>query len=441
MSRHGVLAAGLAAALLLLPRPTLADEPPPGFFPDWFKPMQSGAKASFPRLPRTLEGAVNGYTSGRVADAEAVLKPLVTEKIHNESYPLYLLTLGSVDLALGDYQGGERTLSAALTNMSVELEAVSTGIALVQAESERPYRGYPHEKMLAHTYLGLSYFQQHKYEDARIEFTKAREVHKGKAAGQENDFLTGHFLEGLNAIHDRRFNDAQVSFRRVTELKKDWPLGWYALCRASELARSTPEADEAWVRYEALVPAEARLARDGTTPCVLFLVESGRGPVRKPDAITEQLGSWEAVKEPEIRISLGPEGQARVDAPSVDDLYFQASTQGGLAGDAARKVVSSIAKAGVRNIPLVGGFLAGKNEVDLRCWSISPGRIHLAAVPVPGEPSTIELVSSGKSGRPIAADSQVFRFIRGQPFEQAPVVYARILPNADTRATLHDSPH
>lgn len=463
MWRDRMLGAGVVTVLLLMPLASRADDPPtpgsPGSFHLSFgKAKGTGEKPSFPELDKSLDGAVGGYMDGRAADAEAILNSFADTKKDKKSYPLYLLSLGSVGLSLGDYQGVERRLTEALASMNVELGTAATGLALFKSESDRPYRGYSHEKMLAHTYLGLAYFEQAKYEDARIEFAKAREVDHGQAAAQDGDFLTGHFLEGLTALRRQSYNDAQVSFRKVTELKQDWPLGWYALCRASELAHDDAEAGEAWARYDTLAPAEGRLARDGSTPCVLFMIDSGQGPVRKPDALTGELGSWEKSTSPEVAVVLTPKGQSAVEARAVDDLYFQASTAGGLAGEASRKVVSSALKAGVKGL-LGGHATTPKSDVDVRCWAISPARVHLAAVPVSALPTTVELQSSLKAGvatggveglldrldnaldkaiaSPLGTNHQVYRFLRGQPFDQAPVVYERVIPNAGMRATLH----
>ena len=445
------LAAGLTAALAVASQLATAADSKPGFiekFKQRFKELQEAQSAKEAALPRTLEGAVSGFLGGRAADAEAILKPLAAEKKKDNSFALYGLALGSVDLSLGDYQSCERSLFAALANMGAELSTVKTGFAMLQADSSRPYRGFPHEKMLAHTYLGLAFFQQSKYEDARIEFAQAREAQKGSAAGQEDDFVTGHFLEGMNFLHRKEYNDAQVSFRKVTELQKEWPLGWFALCRASDLAHGTAEADEAWSRYEALAPAEARMARDGSTNCVLFLVESGRGPHRETAGY---LGQWKATDSPEIRVWFACSEQSRVEAPKLDDLYFQASTSGGVAGEATRKLISLGAKS------LVGSLFKGddtakdnnkdkskdenkdkkdenKDDVDLRCWATTPAALHLAAVSVPAQPSTVELTCSDKAGKNIESLRHVMRFLRGRRFEQAPVVYERILPNAASRA-------
>ncbi|PYM06125.1 MAG: hypothetical protein DMD82_09440 [Candidatus Rokuibacteriota bacterium] len=460
----------LSAVLAVVPCTGRADPPPRGSpFSEWFKSVQVKSGPSSGELPHTLDGAVSGYLDGRVADAEAVVKSLATEKPKDESYPLYQLTLGSISLCQGDYQAVQRSLTAALERMGAKLSTTATGLAFINAETKRPYRGFPYEKMLAHTYLGLAFMQQSRSEDARIEFAQAREAQRGSAAGQEDDFATGHFLEGLNFLHRKEYNDAQVSFRKVTELHKEWPLGWFALCRASDLAHDAGEAGEAWSHYEALAPAGARLARDGSTPCVLFLVESGRGPhrwasghdaqgARDPKAgasnsndnskVDLTLAEWKPTDSPEIRVSIACSDTAKVEAPKLDDLYFQASTSGGIVGEATRKLVGGLihsffsgdksSKDGSKNNDKNKDQSKDQNKddenVDLRSWGTTPGALHLAAVPVPAVPTTIETTCSDKSGNNIESLRRVMRFLRGQPFERAPIVYERIPPNAASRA-------
>jgi tetratricopeptide (TPR) repeat protein len=381
-----------------------------------------------------LEKGEMRYAEGRVADAEETLKPLT--KMQDQNYPLYLLSLGTVELSLGDYPKAGEYLDAAIKNLSVELSGAATGMALIKSESNRPYRGFPHEKVLAHTYLGLAFFEQNKLEDAHIEFVKAREADHGAQAGQEADFTTAEFLDGIYSLRTGKFNDAEVSFRKVTELHKDWPLGWYALCRASDSNHDTRDADEAWGKYEAATSADARLARDGSTPCAIFLVDAGAGPTRKPNAIAGDIGTWAVTPTHENVVHLGTEGGAKLDAATVDDLYFQASTAGGLAGELSRKVASAAAKSIANQIPILGLFV-GKAEVDVRTWKISPGTMHLAALPIATSPSTVEVTCSDQAGNAVPMSRQVLYYIGGRPFDRAPLIYSRILPNADERATVH----
>jgi tetratricopeptide (TPR) repeat protein len=410
MSRHGILITILAIGVLLL----------------------SGCASLTP-----LQKGELSYRQGRVADAEVILKPL-GEKTKDNNYPLFQLSLGTVELSLGDYERARNYFESAAQNLDVELGAGKTGRSLLKSKAKWPYRGYPHEKVLARTYAGLAYFQQGKYNDARIEFAKARQADKGKTAAYEGDFSTTEFLDGINALREGRFNDAQVSFRKLTELKKDSPIGWYALCRASDLNHDQAEADGAWSRYESLSPAETRLARDGSTPCVIFLVDGGWGPFRTPNAMLGALGSWKespATKTGMKDVKIASAGRPGLDAVEVDDLYYQVSTVGGMGKEVGKAIAGEVASRALGAIPVFGMF-APKNEADLRCWSMAPGTMHLAAVPVPNAPTTVELTCYDKRGTAINLDRQVLYYIGGRPFDQATIIYSRILPNADMRANL-----
>ncbi len=392
--------------------------------------LAGGASAS------VLEKGESGYRAGLAADAEVTLNPLM-QKMKDEDYPLVLLSLATVELSLGDYMKAGQYLGAAVQNLGVELGGAATGMALIKSASDRPYRGFPHERALAHTYLGLAYFEQNKLEDAHIEFRQAREADRGQAAGQEADFTTAEFLDGINSMRVGKFNDAQVSFRKVTELRKDWPLGWYALCHASDLNHDSREADEAWAKYESATPAEARLARDGSTPCVIFLIDAGWGPLRYEDPKVKGLGKWRAAESVEKDVRLQVVGQPRLDAATVDDFYFQASTAGGLAGEVSRQLAGEAAKSLAKEVPILGLFV-GNSNADLRSWKMSPGTMHLAALPIPASPSTVEITCSDKAGKAVEPSRQVLHYISGRPFDRAPIIYSRILPNANERATLRN---
>jgi tetratricopeptide (TPR) repeat protein len=391
-----------------------------------------------PRLTVLQKGQMT-YMQGQVADAEQTLLPL-EQNVKDKDYPLFLLTLGTVELSMGDYQRAEKYFLAGVTNLSAELSGAQTAMAVAwKSESSRPYRGYPHEKVLAHTYLSLCYLQQGKLDDARVECAKVREEHRGEKAGQEDDFLATHVLEGLTAMRAERYNDAQVSFRKVTELKPDFALGWYCLARASQLNRSAEEAQTAGEKYDSLTDEQNRLALDGSTPCALFLIDAGWGAYRKPDIAIGQFAQWVEFKTPVAQVALASGGQGMTTAYPADDLFFQANTEGGLAGDATRKLASAAAKTALRQVPILGMFTP-KSEADLRCWAISPGKIYMGAVPIPKAPSTVEVAVRDAKDKPMDSLGQMLYYIGGQPFDQAQIVYARLLPDAETRETLRNPP-
>ena len=378
-----------------------------------------------------LQSGQSQFFKGRVAKAESIVEPL-KEKTGDKDYPLVLLSMGSIQLSLGDYRQAGMCFQAALTNLDVEIDAVGTAAQIFKSETGRLYRGFPHEKVLAHMYLGLVYIQQGRLDEARIEFAKAAEEDKGKEAGQDDDYAPAHYLDGLRALKSGDYEHARVSFRKVLELKPEFALGWYSLARASILAHDETEADEAWEKYESLTQSSERLARDGSTPCAVFMVDVGWGPHRDPDMLIGEFAVWKETKNAASVVRLGCAGKKPVSSFAAGDTYYQASTTGGFGEDLKKKIVSVAAKEAVSQVvPFAGLFL--KSEADIRAWLTAPGSVHFAAVPVPSRPTTIELTVVDKNGTIIPIDNQVLYYIAGRPFEESQVIYARVLPNADYR--------
>jgi len=370
------------------------------------------------------------YRRGEVSKAERITRPLEA-KTGDKNYPLVLLSLGSVDLCLGNYRDAEVCFQAAVANLDAQIGGLDVAKQIFKSESGRLYRGFPHERVLAHTYLGLAYMQQGKYNESRIEFAKAGEEDKGKEAAQVDDFAPSHFLDGLRALRAKDYQYARVSLRKVVELQPQFALGWYGLARASFLDGDESEASDAWKHYEALTISSERLAEDGSTPCAIFVLDVGWGPYRKPDPYIGQFAQWKKTKYLESKVTLAGVGGTPVSATCGGDTYFQASTTGGFGEDLKKKVVSIAAKKAASYIPGVGLFM--KSEADIRAWSISPGEMYFAALPVPENPTTVELGTQDGGGKQLPIDNQVLYYIAGRPFEGAQVIYVRVMPNADYR--------
>ncbi len=378
-----------------------------------------------------LQSGQKEFIMGRAAKAESIIKPLES-KTDDKDYPLVLLSLGSIDMTLGDYRQASMCFQAALANLDIEIGGLGAAGQMLKSESGRLYRGFPHEKVLAHTYLGLAYIQQGRLDEARIEFAKAAEEDKGKDAGQDDDYAPAHYLDGLRALKSGDYEHARVSFRKVLELAPEFAPGWYALARASLLAHDETEAGEAWEKYESLSEPSERLARDGSTPCAIFIIDVGWGPHRDPDVFIGEFAVWKETGYAARTVRLGGVGRKPVSAQEAGDMYYQASTTGGFGEDLKKKVVSAAAKEAVSQlVPFAGLFM--KTEADVRAWAIAPGGVHFAVVPVPRDPTTIELTAVDKNGTTIPIDNQVMYYITGRPFEEAQLIYARVLPNADYR--------
>jgi len=383
---------------------------------------------------KKLKKAESAYYRGKVATAKKIMLPLQSET-NDRDYPIILLSLGSLHLCEGDFYSAERAFQAALNNLEIDLNEVGVAKQVLKSESSRLYRGFSHEKVLAHTYIGLCYMQRGKPDMARIEFAKARDEDKGKEAGQEDDFATSYFLDGLNAFRIEDYRHARVSFRKVVELKSDFGLGWYFLARASLLENDNSESDHAWLKYESLTNEEERLSKDGEAPFVLFMVDVGWGPYRQPVPLVGQFAKWKPCvsRQSEFVFTAHCSKEFSAQSYQLSDQYFQANTAGGFGEDAGKKIVSVAVKETIKHFVPFGGLFVGKSEADTRCWQISPGTIHFVALPVPPRPTTIELKVFDKNLEHIPLYDRVLYYIVGRPSDKFEVIYLRTMPNADYR--------
>jgi len=159
--------------------------------------------------------------------------------------------------------------------------------------------------------------------------------------------------------------------------------------------------------------------------------------LRTPDPLIGQFAKWKDPKNPQSKLLFKTHGTDELEAPAyaVADQYYQAKTAGGFGEDVGKKVVSVAVKETIKAaVPILGLFM-GKSEADTRCWSISPGIIEFAAVPVKSEPTTIELNVCDKDGLPLPLYDQMLYHILGRPHDEFNLVYVRVMPNADYRET------
>lgn len=376
--------------------------------------------------------AENSYKNGNLKQAEEILVPM-KDKIEDNNYPLNLLSLGSIELNYGDYQKAQLYFQAAISNMEVDISEDEVTKQIFKSETKRLYRGFTHEKALAHIYLGLSHLQMDQFNEARIEFAKARESDISKKDEYTNDFCIGHFLDGMNALYSNDYQNASVSFRKVNELKPEFPLAWYGLYRACTLDNELTEAEEAWSEYESLTNENERLSKTADENVVLLLIDGGYSPDRKPDELIGQFAKWAPSAYQDSLIKIYTEDSKEYSAYPVSDVYYQATTAGGFDEDLKKKVVSVAAKETLKAFVPLAGLFMGKSEADIRSWRIAPGEMHIAVVPVGDSPTSLRLKAYNSKLSELPLYTQTLYYISGKEFEEPNIVYLRIFPNADYR--------
>jgi len=393
-----------------------------------------------------LQQANMSYHQGKFNESEAVLKYFVESKkaMKDPSYPLMLLILADSQFRLGDYKSALRSYDAAIKSMTAELSGEKVALGFLKSESNRPYRGTPHDLAFAHYYKGICYFQMDDYEKARIEFAQARLSDKGEKAGQEDDIACVHFMEGLCYEKLNDPNEASVAFRKVTKLKPEFPFGWLKLSFMSDKLGYQDDADSYWNKYTSIVPSNQLLPRNNEAKCIFLIVDLGKGPYKRADVVTGQFANYQKGIYQESGFDVSLSGTKYGTGYGLDDTYFQAKAEGGFAGEAARKVVSAVAKTAVKQIPIIGDLLAGKAQADLRVWYSLSGEIYMSILPAEND---IEYVlnidyysdSKRKGKQYLKSYEQNWYFIPPQPQNFTKPIYLISINNLHSLNVDHTS--
>ena len=203
--------------------------------------------------------AVADYQAGDYSLAAKKLEPLADKT--DENFALNNLRLGSADLARYDFQGAEDAFLKAyevLNSFGANNGGRTLGAVLVD-EKMKIWRGEPFERAMANFYLGLIYYTQHDYNNARAAFENA--LFKLKDYPDKNDDSKDQFKEA-----DSNFVVATIMLGRCWQ-----QLGRDDLARAQfdAVIKERPDL-EPLANYER--NAESNL---------LLVVEYGHGPERK----------------------------------------------------------------------------------------------------------------------------------------------------------------
>src|SRR3954464_7968108 len=176
---------------------------------------------------RQAKRAVDDYLYGNYDRAASKLKPLADKT--DENFVLNNARLGSTTLAEYDLDTAE---SAFLNAYEViNATGVNSGgrgaAAAIINEKLKVWKGEPFEKAMVNYYLGIVYYMQHDYENARAAFEnslfKLRDYGEGKNKNDEyrsveSDFILGYVM--LGKAFQRLGNEEQAhkAFDRAASL-------------------------------------------------------------------------------------------------------------------------------------------------------------------------------------------------------------------------------
>ena len=325
--------------------------------------------------------AVADYEGADYVDARALLRPLAKDA--NENFVLNNCRLGSTTEAMYDLNGSQAAFLAAyevLNSYGVNNGGRTAGAVLVD-ENIRIWKGEPFDRAMANFYLGLTYYQQRDYDNAR-----------------------GAFQNALFKLRDYGVGDSdaaqspQPDADKYQDVDSNFALAQYMLARSYQRTGDADQAATAFARLARLRPDLSALAdpRLNAAANVLLVVEFGDGP-RKG---TNQDGAFVGYVPPPQLAGPVPLPVVYVDgrrsdtpgtnAPLVDLLALAQDTRwqtidtirtvksvlgtGLLVGGAATALTARDRTQGYVGLGLLaaGAVLKATSRPDLRVWDTLP---------------------------------------------------------------------
>lgn len=295
-------------------------------------------------------------------------------------------------------------------------------LGLLGQEKDKPFKGEPHEQVMADFYLGLLRYQRRDYEGALAAFRSAMNKDRGT------------FLMPVDV--DEAKEDADNV--RVFLFSDDWAILRFFAAKCYQLLGEPDEAEKQLAVARQIAPKIAPLLEEGMDPSnnVLVVVEGGQAPLKQKSGPKGAILAYGRAPVSELRsVSVAGSG---LSFSLIDDLYYQATTIGGrqvdvlnedkakkqealqTAGFAVTTAGYILATAGAfagnrntgRNLQTAGLIAIGVGiltmiiadaaidpSADTRAWTTLPGVLFLGVGRAPpGGDATLEVIASGSAG-------------------------------------------
>lgn len=364
--------------------------------------MSIGCEA--PKKVREARIGVNAFYAGNFAAAGERLRPLAEKT--DENFVLNNCRLGSAALArydLAEAEGAFLRAYEVMNSVGVNDGGRSLGAALVD-EKIKIWKGEPFERAMASFYLGLTYYMQQDYGNARAAFENA--LFKLRDASRDKDEKQDY------ARLERQFPVATLMLARC----------WQRLGR-DDLAQANFD------RVRELRPDLSNLTDPGlqSSSNVVLVIDFGIGPRKETDfdgsiiGFGPKPGDVGSVPPPRIVVD-GVESRASIgDGPptdllalaqdrrwqSIDTIRLTKSAIGTglIAGGAGYGLYRAGSREGLRgeDAAIAGGLIAAglllkaTSQADTREWEMLPRTTFV--IPLQLSPGEHEITVEFDSGR------------------------------------------
>ena len=352
--------------------------------------LWSASAGCVPQAVVDANNAVAAYHAGDYPAARRLLQPLAKDP--NENFALNNCRLGSTDLAMYDVAGSQAALLQAydvLNSYGTNDGGRTLGAVLVD-QGIRIWRGEPFERAMANYYLGLTYYLQRDYNNARGAFENA--------------------LFKLKDYGVAAKDDKQPDAGKFTEVDSNFVLARYLLARCYQRLGEEELATANFARVVQVRPDLAALADPARNAAanVLVVVDFGDGPRKATDeggyvtGFVPPPAAAGPIPLPVVTVDGQWLGGNGANSPLIDLLALAQDTRwqtidtirtvksalgtGLIAGGALTAAASgrnrNVGYAGL-GLVAAGLLLKATSQADLRVWDTLPRATFAVAMTVP----------------------------------------------------------
>jgi tetratricopeptide (TPR) repeat protein len=336
-----------------------------------------------------VDQAVSAYVVGDYATSQRLLRPLADKT--DENFVLNNCRLGSTDLALYDTNDAQKDFLRAyevINSVGVNNGGRTLG-AVVLDEKIKVWKGEPFERAMANFYLGLTYYEQQDYGNARAAFENA-----------------------LFKLRDYGESDAKAD--QYTEVESNFALGVLMLAKCYQRLDRPDAAKKTFAQAVHYRPNLRELADYdmNAKSNVLLVIDYGYGPskVKTADGSIAGFGPAPAEEGPIPRPMIVADGNVlnldQINRPPVD-LLALAQDRRWQSIDTIRVVKSALgtgliaagAYEGLRRnsdpglalgLIAAGAVLKVTSQADVRQWEMLPRTTFILPLTLP--PGTHDIV-------------------------------------------------
>jgi tetratricopeptide (TPR) repeat protein len=375
---------------------------------------------------RGADIAVADYFSGNYEAARTLLEPLARQT--NENFVLNNARLGSTTLVqyrLNEAQDAFLRAYEVINSVGVNNGGRSLGAALID-EKIKVWKGEPFERAMINFYLGMIYYTQHDYANARAAFENAlfklRDYGEGdnkedKFAEVDSNFTLGYLMLGKCWQRLGEPEKARQMFDRVTKLRPDLA----ALANADYNEKSNLLLLVDWGHGPAKITNyDGAIVGFGPRP-------AEAGPLFLPRVIVDgkAMATDSIVQPPVDLLALAQDRRWE----SIDTIRTIKTTLGtGLAVAGGYELTQQRHQ----NVELGAGLLAAglllkaSSHADMRQWEMLPRTVYLIPLQVP--PGTHSVTVAFRDGGqqtwrnlPVAPTGEATFYMHMSPWQSGPL--------------------